>query len=206
MHILGAMPTNERDNPRSEPAPEASSQDKPRSRLDTLAQRASETVRTRSEQSKERAALEIHQKASGLERSADVLEEEGQATLGNLTRRLAREIDRASTSLENQSLSGFLSDAERVARERPALALGVAAFAGFALSRFLSSASSGRREAVGDPGYEGYQGYEGFEPLEPSSAVDIGSSPSDDPHRSKESLAAGRAQSSLPPPSLPRTE
>lgn len=75
----------------------------------------------------------------GFAAMARTLEDEGRGETAAQAHRAAGELGRASSRVRRDSLVRLARDIEARARERPAIAFGGAALAGFALSRVLKS-------------------------------------------------------------------
>jgi gas vesicle protein len=104
-----------------------------------LAQQASSQASAMVEQRKGAVAESLSSFARALENTADQLENDRQSQLAGYTASVASSLRRASTSLHDRDLAGLRHDAERFARERPALFLGGCVALGFALSRFFKA-------------------------------------------------------------------
>lgn len=96
---------------------------------------------------KEAAGVELHTVADAMRDCAHRLEEKEEAAVGRSVERVAEYMDRLSETLRSQDLEELLRRGERILRERPAVALGVTALAGFAIGRILRTAT--RRIADG---------------------------------------------------------
>ncbi len=79
----------------------------------------------------------------GFSAMARTLEHEGRGETATQVSRAAGELGRASKRVRRDSLVRLARDVEARAKERPAIAFGGAALAGFALSRILKSRPTG---------------------------------------------------------------
>ncbi len=99
------------------------------------------------EDQKTRAAESVHGLADALHRTAEALSEEN-ASVAQLTDRVAERIEAAGARFRERSWSDILADAEDFAHRRPAMFMIGAVALGFALGRVM--AASGRGGEVGE--------------------------------------------------------
>jgi hypothetical protein len=105
-----------------------------------------ETARAVADSQRRVAAGRLHGLSAGLRDSARSLEihEEGRYA-APWVERAAEGLDRVAATLEQEDAQGLVARSEDFARRNPAVFLGGAAAAGFALARFLRSSSARRR-------------------------------------------------------------
>ncbi len=92
------------------------------------------------DQSKGAASEVLLDFADALESAAGDLKEKDRATTANYVRAASDTMRDFSSSLNSQSSEDLLYQVKRVVRRQPALLLGAAALAGFAVTRFLKVA------------------------------------------------------------------
>lgn len=88
--------------------------------------------------------------ADALEKVASELESGDQRDIGKLTRNLGTNLRGASRSIEDRSLSEIAGMAEDFGRKQPLAFLSMAAIAGLAASRFLTSSASNSATSTRD--------------------------------------------------------
>jgi len=93
------------------------------------------------ERQKEAAGNELGSVAEALREAARKLEEKHDDSMGRLVEKGAGYVDRLSRNLRDHDVNDLLGQARRSFRERPALSLGLAMAAGFALGRVLRAGS-----------------------------------------------------------------
>jgi hypothetical protein len=103
-------------------------------------------------QQKDQAANKLGSLAGALREAANKLNEgEESGDFGRYADQAAQQVDKLSTYLRDNDLSGFVRDTENFARRRPDLFLGTTFLAGLMLARFLKASSTSQ-----DTGYDGY--------------------------------------------------
>jgi len=110
-------------------------------------------------QQKDQAANKLGSLAGALREAANKLNEgEESGDFGRYADQAAQQVDKLSTYLRDNDLSGFVRDTENFARRRPDLFLGTTFLAGLMLARFLkaSSPSQGTRSGYDGGAWTGY--------------------------------------------------
>ncbi len=115
----------------------------------SLRDKAESYAEAQTQRAKEIGTRRLESTAEVVEQSAQGFDDAGHEMLARAARSLADEMQRFSSSLEGRSVSEMVGEFEHFARERPAVALGFAAAAGFALSRFLTASSKTGRSGNG---------------------------------------------------------
>src|SRR5689334_21141710 len=106
------------------------------------------------DQSRNRAADSIDSIASAVRGTGDRLRSDNQTTAANLTDSLADQVERLSSYLRNRDLTSVREDLERLARQQPTVAIGVALALGMLGARFINS-SPRRGDDTPSRGYGG---------------------------------------------------
>lgn len=101
--------------------------------------KAGEAVRDAADAGKGKAAGALHGIADAIRELAGKAEGETTETAAAYARRAADGMDRLSEVLKDKSLDELGGDVRKFVRDRPAVAIGVAAVLGFALARALKS-------------------------------------------------------------------
>lgn len=99
----------------------------------------------RADEQKHSIAREVHTVAGAIRAAAEHLEVQNEQQTSDYAHRAAKLVDRFGTSLEQKSLGELVEDIQRTTREQPALAVGLAALAGFVGTRFLRSSERAER-------------------------------------------------------------
>jgi hypothetical protein len=110
-----------------------------------VARRAGSEARGSLADQKSYAAGELHGVAQALRETGSQLRRHDQDMFAEYTTRMADQVDRASTYLEEQSLDDLLADTESFARRQPELFLGGAFTLGLLAARFLKSSAPEQR-------------------------------------------------------------
>lgn len=97
-------------------------------------------VMDQAESAKQGLAGQVGETAAALEAAAEKFGE--QSVQGDLFRGAARGLDALSQALRGNSMSGLASDLTDFGRRNPAVFLGGAALAGFALARFAQASAA----------------------------------------------------------------
>ncbi len=128
-----------------------------------VASQAKDQVNQLVSKQKDQAAERLGGFAGALRDAAGKLEGQEGIGLGRYAGQAAEQVDRFSNYLRQGDLTGFVRDAENVARRNPDLFLGGVFLAGVMLARFLK-ASDPRREALVryEDGPQGASSYAGF--------------------------------------------
>ncbi len=90
---------------------------------------------------KDRMSRQLDSVAQVLHQSGQQLREQGQGTIGQYADRASDQLSRVSGYLHDRNPDQLLHDAERFARQRPAIFLGGAFTAGLLAARFLKSSA-----------------------------------------------------------------
>jgi hypothetical protein len=141
-----------------------------------VASQARDQVQQIVTQQKDQVAERLGGLAGVLHDTANRLrEDERSGPFGGYADQVANQVDRLSTYLRDNDLSGFVRDTESFARRRPDLFLGGTFLAGLMLARFLKASSP--EEGYGYGGsYQGYQGYTGYPETTGASTYGTGTS------------------------------
>lgn len=107
-----------------------------------LRSQATDKARTAAEDGKARAATKVDEFARTAHDIASRIEEQTGPQVGQYAHQAADMLDRLSDGLRNKSVDELLDDARTLIRANPAVAIGVAAAVGFALSRFLKATAN----------------------------------------------------------------
>lgn len=128
-----------------------------------VANQAKDQVNQLVSKQKDQAAERLGGFAGALRDAATKLEGQEGIGLGRYAGQAAEQVDRFSNYLRQGDLTGFVRDAENLARRNPDLFLGGVFLAGVVLARFLK-ASDPRREALVryEDGPQGASSYAGF--------------------------------------------
>lgn len=118
-----------------------------RSEAGHYAGKAGEAVREAADAGKGKAADLLHGIAETVRNLAGKAEGETAETAAGYARRAADGMDRLSDALKDKSLDELGADIRAFVKEKPALAIGVAAVLGFALARVLKSGGDDGHEA-----------------------------------------------------------
>lgn len=110
---------------------------------------ATDKARSAAEDGKARAADKVDAFARTAHDIAGRLEEQTGPQIGQYAHQAADMLDRLSDGLRTKSVDELLDDARTLIRANPAVAIGVAAAVGFALSRFLKATASDAEMAGG---------------------------------------------------------
>jgi ElaB/YqjD/DUF883 family membrane-anchored ribosome-binding protein len=110
---------------------------------------ATDKARSAAEDGKARAAAKVDEFARTAHDIAGRLEEQTGPQIGQYAHQAADMLDRLSDGLRTKSVDELLDDARMLIRANPAVAIGVAAAVGFALSRFLKATASDTEMAGG---------------------------------------------------------
>ena len=97
-------------------------------------------VMEQAESAKQGLAAQVGESAAALDAAAEKFGE--QSVQGDLFRGAARGLDALSQALQGNSMSGLASDITDFGRRNPAVFLGGAALAGFALARFAQASAA----------------------------------------------------------------
>lgn len=108
--------------------------------------KAGEAVRDAADAGKDKAAEALHTVAEVVRDLAGKAEGDKAETAAAYARRAADGMDRLSGLLRDKSLDELGSDVRQFVRDKPAVAIGVAAVLGFALARALKSGGDDGRE------------------------------------------------------------
>ena len=103
-------------------------------------------------------------------------EDERSGPFGGYADQVATQVDKLSTYLRNNDLSGFVRDTEGFARRRPDLFLGGTFLAGLMLARFLKASSPEEDYGYGGSSYQGYQGSQRYPETTGASTYGTGTS------------------------------
>jgi hypothetical protein len=104
-------------------------------------------------------------------------EDERSGPFGGYADQVANQVDKLSTYLRNNDLSGFVRDTEGFARRRPDLFLGGTFLAGLMLARFLKASSPDEEDfGYGGSAYQGYQGSQRYPETTGASTYGTGTS------------------------------
>jgi ElaB/YqjD/DUF883 family membrane-anchored ribosome-binding protein len=120
----------------------------------TLARQATDQARKQAQEQTSRLAENLRQ----MSRQARSLAEGNTQEAGQIGDYVQRFADRASDMaqrLESRGFEGVVEDVQRFARRRPMLFVGLAAAAGFAVSRVARSVADGQDQDGGAPWYDG---------------------------------------------------
>jgi hypothetical protein len=125
-----------------------------------VASQARDQVQQIVTQQKDQVAERLGGLAGVLHDTANRLrEDERSGPFGGYADQVANQVDRLSTYLRDNDLSGFVRDTESFARRRPDLFLGGTFLAGLMLARFLKASSPEEDYGYGGSSYQGYQRY-----------------------------------------------
>ncbi|SMF16998.1 hypothetical protein SAMN02982989_5503 [Xaviernesmea oryzae] len=102
---------------------------------------ASDKARDVAGEQKNIIAMQLGGLAAAVEKAAGELEDGDHPTIGNMTRRLGTSMRKFADDIRERDLRQVAHMAEDLGRRRPAAFLGMAALAGFAVSRFLAASS-----------------------------------------------------------------
>jgi ElaB/YqjD/DUF883 family membrane-anchored ribosome-binding protein len=111
------------------------------------AAKAGDAARDAAETGKGKAADALHTVAEAVRNLAGRAEGEKAETAAAYARRAADSMDRLSEVLKDKSLDEIGSDVRQFVRDKPAVAIGVAAVLGFALARALKSGGDDGHDA-----------------------------------------------------------
>jgi len=103
-----------------------------------------DTARRMADQQKESGAERIGGVAGAIHSAADELQQKKMPVAASYVHDAADRIDNAAARLRDQSLDDLLATINGFARDQPVVFFGGALVAGFALSRFIKSASMNR--------------------------------------------------------------
>jgi hypothetical protein len=123
---------------------------------DRVTDTAQQEVGTRVDSSLSRAGDVLEQVAGAVRRTGDQLRQD-QPQVANLADTAAGQVDRAAQYLRGSDSQQILAEAERFARQQPAIFIGGAVMLGLVAARFLKASPSGMRGA--GSGYGGTSGY-----------------------------------------------
>jgi ElaB/YqjD/DUF883 family membrane-anchored ribosome-binding protein len=99
-------------------------------------------------QSRHQAAERLDGIANAMRTTSEHLRTENEPRVADLTESLAAQADRLSSYLRDRDFRGVQDDLERLARQRPAIAIGAALAVGMLAARFFKS--SQRTDGVGE--------------------------------------------------------
>jgi vacuolar-type H+-ATPase subunit H len=115
---------------------------------DEMTGRAKEQGRTIFEQQKDAAARQVDSVAHAFRRTAEQMQNEGQAQTGPYVNMVAERLEGLGRQLRQKNMDALIGDAENLGRRAPGAFFAGSVVAGFLLARFLKS-SSERREGMG---------------------------------------------------------
>jgi ElaB/YqjD/DUF883 family membrane-anchored ribosome-binding protein len=104
-----------------------------------LSQQAGDRARTLAEQGKTRAAGALDQLTQMLNDAAGQVDDKLGEQYGQYARQAASTVQGFSSQIQDKDLDAILDDARAFVRKSPAVAIGLAAAAGFVLARLVSS-------------------------------------------------------------------
>lgn len=105
-----------------------------------LATQAQEEAKTKLEEQKANAAAQLQGIANAIHQTGDQISQQN-PTLAHYTRRLADQMESASSYLSDQELKDILHDVQDFARQRPEVFIGGAFALGVVIARFLKSSN-----------------------------------------------------------------
>jgi glucan phosphorylase len=109
------------------------------------------------EDRKDIAARELGSVAEAFRQTSSTLREQDQAMFAQYSNRVADQVERVSSYLEDRNLDDMIHDSEDFARRQPELFIGGAFTLGLLAARFLKSSASSSRSMSGTGGMY-YQG------------------------------------------------
>jgi gas vesicle protein len=121
-----------------------------------VAHDAGQRARSAADQQKNAAAGQIEDVAHAVRTAAADLRDRGQPMVAEYSRHLAEGLESMAQSLSGRDVDDLVEGVEEFARERPAVFLGGAVVAGFALARFMKSSAARRHRR--DTGYHEHHG------------------------------------------------
>ncbi|QMW24088.1 hypothetical protein [Sandaracinobacteroides saxicola] len=110
-----------------------------RSEASNLASKAGEKARDWADSGKGKAADALGSAAEATRGVADKLAETRAAPVADFARKAAAGLEDVSATLKEKSVDDLAGDVRSFVKEKPAIAIGVAAVVGFVLARFLKS-------------------------------------------------------------------
>jgi len=123
-----------------------------------LAERVRERAAAQLNTQKERATEGLGTMAQAVRQSTHQLREQHHDTVAGYIEQAADQLDRLSHGLKNKDVGELVSDAQRLARRRPALFVGSAFAVGLAGARFFKSSPPDEERGY-EGGKEGGSGY-----------------------------------------------
>ena len=106
-----------------------------------IASRVRESANNQLTRQKDRATDSLGSVAQAVRQSTSQLREQRHDTIAQYIEQAANQLDRLSTRLREKNVNELLNDAQRVARQRPALFIGSAFALGLIGARFLKSSA-----------------------------------------------------------------
>lgn len=122
--------------------------DKAQSKAEEFRAQAGDTVRDYADQGKERAAGGLDEVARLISDNAKTIDEKLGAQYGDYARRAADAVSGVAGHIRDKEVEDLLDDARSLVRRSPGVAIGVAAAAGFMLSRIIKSGSEALETAT----------------------------------------------------------
>jgi exonuclease VII large subunit len=106
-----------------------------------IASRVRESTSSQLTRQKDRATDSLGSVAQAVRQSTNQLREQRHDTIAQYIEQAANQLDRLSTRLREKNVNELLNDAQRLARQRPALFIGSAFALGLIGARFFKSSS-----------------------------------------------------------------
>lgn len=135
--------TNATAEPQGTARPETGRVDRAKQRIreeaTNLRGQATDKARGYAQQGKDRATGTVRDVAAAMEDAARTVDERLGENYGQYARRAASTVSGLADRLDQKDVDELLRDAEDLVRKSPAVAIGLAAVAGFALARLVKS-------------------------------------------------------------------
>jgi hypothetical protein len=112
---------------------------------------------------KQRATAGLGSVADAVRQTGRQLRDQRQDAVAEIVENAASQIERFTNHLKDRNLDELVDDAQRLARQQPALFIGGSFAAGLIAARFIKASSPARRASYGggDPGWRDTAGYSG---------------------------------------------
>jgi ElaB/YqjD/DUF883 family membrane-anchored ribosome-binding protein len=120
-----------------DPAPETL-----RDQASNMASKASDKAREYANSGKEKATGALDEISHMVENVAKTIDEKVGAQYGDYARRAAGAVSGVADALKSKDVDDLVSDARNFVRDKPAVAIGVAAAVGFVLTRLVKAGSN----------------------------------------------------------------
>lgn len=111
-----------------------------------IVERVKETAASKLTEQKDRATDGLGSVAQAVRHTTQSLRDQQHDTVAQYVERAADQIERLSNGLKNKDVAELLDDAQRLARQQPALFIGGAFALGLVGARFLKSSAPGRSD------------------------------------------------------------